>query len=90
MKSIVIKPSTTYMQLLKTGSAGNRSNVWVVVRKRGGEIGEIKFKDNKPHAFTSLARATQTFRNLVKRDGKDFGWCIITSDELARSSFVWL
>jgi hypothetical protein len=91
MKSIQLHPNTTYLQLMVSGKAtGNRSNVWVVVRKRNGEVGEIKFKGNKPHDFTSLARATQAYRKLVKQDGQDSGWCIITSDELARSNFVWL
>jgi hypothetical protein len=90
MKSIQLNPNKTYLQLMTTGSQGNRSNVWVVVRKRGGEVGEIKFKGNKPHAYESLAKATLSYRKLVQRDGRDSGWCIITSDELARSSFVWL
>ena len=89
MKSIQLHPNTTYLQLMTSGTAGNRSNVWVVVRKRGGEVGEIKFKGNKPHDFSSLARATQAWRKLIEKDGKDSGWVIITSDELARSSFVW-
>ena len=90
MKSIKLNPNTTYLQLLKNGTEGGRSNCWVVACKRGGEIGEVKFKGNTPHAFTSLARATQAWRKLARKDGKDFGWCIITSDELARSSCVWL
>ena len=90
MKAIQLHPNATYLQLMTTGTQGNRSNVWVVACKRGGEIGEVKFKGNKPHAFTSLARATQAYRKLAQRDGKSFGWCIITSDELARSSFIWL
>lgn len=89
MKSIQLHPNTTYLQLMVSGGKGNRSNVWVVVRKKGGEVGEIKFKGNKPHDFSSLARATQAWRKLIEKDGKDSGWVIITSDELARSSFVW-
>lgn len=90
MKSIQLHPNTTYLQLMVAGGKGGRSNVWCIVRKRGGEIGEIKFKGNKPHDFTSLARATLSYRKLVRQDGQDAGWCIITSDELARSTFVWL
>lgn len=90
MKSIQLHPNTTYMQLMHEGSKGGRSNVWVIVRRRNGEVGEIKFKGNKPHPFTSLPKATLTYRKLIQRDGRDSGWCIITSDELARSSFVWL
>lgn len=90
MKSITLKPSTTYMQLMHDGGKGGRSNVWVIVRRKNGEVGEIKFKGNQPHAFTSISKAILSYRKLVQRDGKDFGWCIITSDELARSSFVWL
>ena len=90
MKSIKVNPNTTYLQIMHDGGKGGRSNVWCIVRRKNREVGEIKFKGNKPHAFTSLPKATLSYRKLVRKDGKDFGWCIITSDELARSSFIWL
>jgi hypothetical protein len=90
MKSIKLAPNKALMQVMKEGTQGNRSNVFVVCRKINGEVGEFKLKGKKPHAFTSLKVATNAWRKLVQRDGKDSSWVITTSNELARSEMIWL
>ena len=85
MKSITLKPNAVYKQLLADGTLGNRSNVWVIVRKKGNEIGEII-----KHPYASVALTDRKRRSLIKRDGKDSGWVSITSNELASCGFIWL
>jgi len=85
MKSIALKPNAVFKQLMAEGTLGNRSNVWLIARKKGDEIGEVI-----KHPYTSLARTDRKRRSLLRRDGKDSGWVSITSNELARCGFVWL
>jgi len=92
MKSIAYKPNTAFKQILATGTLGNRSNVWVVCRKRGNEVGSIHRIGNtrKLQPFKSLKRATNALRKHIEADGKDAGWVILTSDQLARCGLIWL
>ena len=85
MKSIKLNPNNTYAQLLKTGTLGNRSNVWLLAKTKGNEVGELVRKPYK-----SLARATTAWRKLIEANGIDSGWVIITSDRLGQYGFVWL
>ena len=88
MKSITLKPNAVFKQLMIENEENpiiGRSNVWLIVRKKGNEIGEII-----KHPYSSVARTDRKRRSLLARDGKDSGWVSITSDELARCGFVWL
>ena len=88
MKSITIKPNAVLKQLMTENAERpiiGRSNVWLIARKKGNEVGEVI-----KHPYTSLARTDRKRRSLLRRDGKDSGWVSITSDQLARCGFVWL
>jgi hypothetical protein len=88
MKTIKLAPNAVFKQVMLSNNENpiiGRSNVWVIVRKKGNEIGEII-----KHPYQSLARTDRKRRSLIKRDGKDSGWVSITSDELASCGFIWL
>jgi hypothetical protein len=88
MKSIKIRTNKVLKQIMAENEEHpiiGRSDIWLIARKKGDEIGEVI-----KHPYTSLARTDRKRRSLLKRDGKDSGWVSITSNDLARCGFVWL